>query len=35
MRERAVTVGGKVSTGAGLGGGFVVEAVLPREGGVA
>ncbi|HSK96846.1 MAG TPA: ATP-binding protein, partial [Euzebyales bacterium] len=35
MRERAVAVGGKVTTGAGASGGFVVEAVLPREGGAA
>jgi signal transduction histidine kinase len=33
MRERAAAVGGKVSTGAGFAGGFVVDAVLPRDGG--
>jgi signal transduction histidine kinase len=33
MRERAVAVGGKVTTGAGFAGGFVVDAVLPRDGG--
>jgi signal transduction histidine kinase len=35
MRERAAAVGGKVTTGTGPAGGFLVEAVLPREGGVA
>jgi signal transduction histidine kinase len=35
MRERAAAVGGKVTTGTGRAGGFVVEAVLPREGGAA
>jgi signal transduction histidine kinase len=31
MRERAATVGGRVRTGAALGGGFLVEAVLPAK----
>ena len=31
MRERAATVGGSVQTGHALGGGFVVEAVLPVQ----
>ena len=35
MRERAAAVGGKVTAGAGAAGGFVVEAVLPRQGGAA
>jgi signal transduction histidine kinase len=34
MRERAAAVGGKVTTGPGPVGGFVVAAVLPRDGGV-
>ena len=35
MRERAAAVGGELSTGAGNGGGFVVEAVLPATAEVA
>lgn len=35
MRERVAAVGGTVSAGAGPVGGFVVEAVLPRQGGAA
>ena len=33
MRERVAAVGGKVTTGVGRSGGFVVDAVLPRVGG--
>ncbi|MGS2617110.1 sensor histidine kinase [Micromonospora sp. LZ34] len=33
MRERAAAVGGKVTTGVGPAGGFVVDGVLPRDGG--
>jgi signal transduction histidine kinase len=35
MRERVAAVGGTLSAGAGPVGGFVVEAVLPRQGGAA
>ena len=35
MRERAAAVGGELRTGAGNGGGFVVEAVLPATAEVA
>jgi signal transduction histidine kinase len=35
MRERAAAVGGELSTGAGNGGGFVVDAVLPATAEVA
>jgi signal transduction histidine kinase len=35
MRERAAAVGGRLRTGTGGTGGFVIEATLPTEGAVA